>query len=123
MAAAAASHTAFPAKVTTIDLFASRQGLRRIDFMKIDVEGMEQAVLRGGLDTISACRPILYMETLEELGPGNFSGIEGILKPLGYEMFKADPVKGLLQATAGDFQQNTIGIHRDRIADVASLFG
>jgi hypothetical protein len=63
------------------------------------------------------------METLEELGPGNFSGIEGILKPLGYEMFKADPVKGLLQATAGDFQQNTIGIHRDRIADVASLFG
>ena len=117
------AHESFQVNVTTIDLFASRQDIRRIDFMKIDVEGMEQAVLRGGLKTISASRPILYLETLVELGPGNFSGVEGILKPMGYEMFKVDPDRGLLRATAGYFQQNTIAIHRDFSAHVTSLFG
>jgi FkbM family methyltransferase len=116
-------HESFPVKVTTIDLFVSQQDLRRIDFMKIDVEGMEQAVLRGGLKTISAFRPILYLETLVELGPGNFSGVEGILKPMGYEMFKVDSDRGLLPATEGDFQDNTIAIHRDCSANVISLFG
>ena len=117
------SHESFPVKVTTIDLFASGQDLRRIDFMKIDVEGMEQAVLRGGLKTISAFRPVLYLETLVEPGPGNFSGVEGILKPMGYEMFKVDPDRGLLPATAGDFRDNTIAIHRDSSANVISMFG
>jgi FkbM family methyltransferase len=116
-------HESFQVNVTTIDLFVSRQDIRRIDFMKIDVEGMEQAVLRGGLKTISAFRPILYLETLVELGPGNFSGVEGILKPMEYEMFKVDSDRGLLPATAGDFQDNTIAIRRDCSANVTSLFG
>jgi FkbM family methyltransferase len=114
-------HESFQVNVTTIDLFTSRQDIRRIDFMKIDVEGMEQAVLRGGLKTISAFRPILYLETLVEMGPGNFSGVEGILKPMGYEMFKVNSDGGLLPATAGDFQDNTIAIHRDCSANVKSL--
>lgn len=30
--------------------------------MKIDVEGFEERVLRGGVDTIKRCRPIMYIE-------------------------------------------------------------
>jgi FkbM family methyltransferase len=36
--------------------------LRRLDFVKIDVEGMEEAVIRGGLETIRRLRPKLYVE-------------------------------------------------------------
>lgn len=44
--------------VTTLDSF----DFEDIGFMKIDVEGFEEAVLRGGVNTISRCRPIMYIE-------------------------------------------------------------
>jgi FkbM family methyltransferase len=37
-------------------------GLNRVRFIKIDVEGMECAVLRGASETLSRDRPILYVE-------------------------------------------------------------
>ena len=54
-------------------------GLRRLDLVKIDVEGMELAVLAGAKNTIAAQRPILLIEwikndpialktTLEQMG-------------------------------------------------------
>lgn len=36
--------------------------LPRCDMLKVDVEGMELAVLRGAADTIRKCHPILYVE-------------------------------------------------------------
>jgi hypothetical protein len=41
-------------KVTTVDAFASRRGLRRVDLLKIDVEGHELNVLRGASKMLSA---------------------------------------------------------------------
>jgi len=37
-------------------------GLKKIDFIKIDVEGMEPDVLMGGIQTIHKLKPIIYME-------------------------------------------------------------
>jgi hypothetical protein len=36
--------------------------LPRCDFIKIDVEGMERAVLAGAVATIARCKPFLYVE-------------------------------------------------------------
>jgi hypothetical protein len=33
-----------------------------MDFIKIDTDGSEMAVLRGAKDTIMRCRPVLYVE-------------------------------------------------------------
>jgi FkbM family methyltransferase len=44
--------------LTTIDAL----GLDRCDFMKIDVEGMEQEVIEGASDTLRRFRPRLYVE-------------------------------------------------------------
>ena len=36
--------------------------LQRVDFMKVDIEGMEEKALRGAAETIKRCRPVLYVE-------------------------------------------------------------
>ncbi|WP_448204850.1 FkbM family methyltransferase [Azospirillum sp. sgz302134] len=47
--------------LTTIDRFA----FSRVGLIKIDVEGMEMAVLDGAAETIARCRPVLYVEFLK----------------------------------------------------------
>lgn len=44
--------------VRTLDSF----NLENVGYMKIDAEGEECAILRGGRETISRCRPVLCME-------------------------------------------------------------
>lgn len=44
--------------VRTLDSFE----LQDVGFMKIDVEGFELEVLRGGRETINRCKPIMYIE-------------------------------------------------------------
>lgn len=47
-----------PVSQMTLDIYK----LSRCNLIKIDVEGMEQAVLEGARETIAAHRPILYVE-------------------------------------------------------------
>lgn len=46
----------------TLDGFCGRLGIGRLDFVKIDVEGAELHVLRGGRATIAALRPLVMVE-------------------------------------------------------------
>lgn len=46
-------------KVTTIDDFVERKALKKLDFIKIDVEGFEYKVLSGGKKTICHFNPKL----------------------------------------------------------------
>ena len=45
-------------QISTIDSFA----FSKVDFMKIDVEGMESQVLMGAYDTIRRCGPVIFLE-------------------------------------------------------------
>src|SRR6202041_2362535 len=46
--------------LTTVD--AVRTGHRPVDFMKIDVEGHEESVIRGAYETVGNDQPILFVE-------------------------------------------------------------
>lgn len=46
--------------VVTIDSL----GLERLDLLKIDVEGMQLEVLKGGAETIKRCMPVIFIELL-----------------------------------------------------------
>lgn len=50
------------AEVTTIDDFVGEQGLERLDFIKMDVEGWEARILAGGAGAIRRLRPVLLVE-------------------------------------------------------------
>ena len=54
--------------------------LKRVDLIKIDVEGMEMEVLQGAAETISRCKPVLLIETIKT----NFSDLQTNLENSGY---------------------------------------
>ncbi len=48
--------------VTTLDSFVRKKNIGRIDFIKIDVEGSEMDVLKGGQNVLDALQPIILIE-------------------------------------------------------------
>jgi FkbM family methyltransferase len=62
-------------------------GLENVAFMKIDVEGHEQAVLRGARDLIASSRPTLLIESEERHGKGRVGATKAFFEELGYEGF------------------------------------
>ena len=72
------------AKTVNVDLKTiDSLGLERVDFIKIDVEGMEEAVLEGANVTIRKLKPIFFIEVLKS----NPDVIHKNLSSLGYEVF------------------------------------
>lgn len=49
-------------EVTTLDAFAEERDLRRVDFIKADIEGWEMRALSGGERLLKRFRPALYLE-------------------------------------------------------------
>jgi FkbM family methyltransferase len=56
----------------------------KVGFMKIDVEGHEQAVLDGAIGTVRRCRPRLLVEIDERLSPGGLLRARKHFGQLGY---------------------------------------
>ncbi|MEX3930532.1 FkbM family methyltransferase [Paraburkholderia phymatum] len=67
-------------KVPMIDL--PSLNLERLDFMKLDIEGMELDVLRGGREVIERHRPIMLIEIIKS----DRAAIESFLTTLGYRL-------------------------------------
>ena len=79
--------------LVTLDAWAAREGLARLDLLKVDVEGSERAVLAGGSATLERFRPMLLLELNEEtFGAAGYSGekLAGDLRARGYALFLVD---------------------------------
>jgi FkbM family methyltransferase len=61
--------------------------LSNVGFIKIDVEGHEEAVLNGGLDTLRREMPNLMIEIEERHAPGSLTRVSDLLKGMGYDGF------------------------------------
>jgi FkbM family methyltransferase len=77
-------------EVATLDTIVRRQRWQRVDFIKVDVEGMEIQVLRGARETLRQFRPVVLFETLHgflhEGGVDRFALISELLRSVGYAM-------------------------------------
>lgn len=82
-------------KLTTLDLYFRDKKLEQLDFIKIDVEGMELSVIKGGWELIQKFKPMIYYESWTGDDPENdkrLQEVERILSEIGYQFysFKSD---------------------------------
>lgn len=52
-------------RLVTLDSFVAEHAVPRLDFIKIDVEGWEGAVIRGAAHTLARLRPALMLELVQ----------------------------------------------------------
>jgi FkbM family methyltransferase len=75
---------------TTLDNFCATEGLKRVDFIKMDTEGHEFEIFKGARETISKFRPQIIYEvgiyTMKEKGI-DFSFFYNYFDELGYEQY------------------------------------
>ena len=82
-----ASGTSVTVDLVKLDELVERNGLTRIDVIKVDVEGAETQVITGGQESIRKFHPVLILETVDHMlrnMGSSFSELESLLGSLGY---------------------------------------
>lgn len=108
----AADDVAEQVQVTTLDAWARDEGLRKLDVLKIDVEGHEPKVFMGGAETLSALKPLVMFEVsasaLARNGSKPDQSFNQLVK-LGYGVHHLD--EGQLKQLASAVDGNLFAIH------------
>lgn len=83
-----------PVTTATIDESLSASGARRVDLMKLDVEGAELAVVRGASRTLADARPVLIIElsppTMAPFGYSPEDLVDLLVSTYEYQVFWPD---------------------------------
>jgi hypothetical protein len=102
-----------------LDDWVEREGLSRVDLIKIDVEGAERAVLEGASRTLERFRPSLILEWNEPaedpVPPG--PSLRRDLHAQGYTLFSVDPFgrASLVQGGAPIASPTVFARHESRL--------
>jgi FkbM family methyltransferase len=106
-------------KTQTLDSFARLLGLRRLDFIKADVEGSELKMIAGGIQTLTAYGPRLVLEMQDKSLRGQGSSAAELcmeLGQLGYQLYEFGTLTGLPNAplSSHDTGRNIFATYKER---------
>jgi FkbM family methyltransferase len=101
-------------RTNTLDAFAAAREIKRLDFLKVDTEGAEERVVRGGIRIITALLPTLYMEVAPD------QPWLHVLYSGGYRSFYTDGVR-LHSPRPGERQNDVLLVHCSKIERIAGL--
>lgn len=80
-----------PARVVTLDGYCQAEGLHKIDFIRMNIEGAELKALRGAEEILDRDRPHVLIEIDRDVLQGRFGGsaeaVLEIFRSRGYRMF------------------------------------
>jgi FkbM family methyltransferase len=101
---------------TTIDRVLEQEGIDRVDFLKMDVEGSEELVLRGARSLLRRARPVILFEinpkAIEQLGLTKY-GTWNILDGLGYHFFSLGSAGKPQKLDSPPPGGNVIAVHKE----------
>jgi FkbM family methyltransferase len=107
-----ASGEAFQVPCTTIDNYMSKNGISKVDVVKIDVEGAEVAVLKGAEKLLSGPhRPTIvleYEESAQQRFGSSCAEITSILTAHGYKLERITQHGLIPYAPSEDFSFNVL---------------
>jgi len=113
-----------PVHIQRLDSVLDRYNFKRVDFMKLDVEGGELSVLKGGTELLSRpLRPVILIELQDvRTRPWGYPTREIVqfLFTNGYRWFKPLPA-GTLEPRAADAQEydgNFVAIPEEKIGSL-----
>jgi FkbM family methyltransferase len=80
----------------TLDNYVQRKAIKKIDFIKLDVDGYEYKVIQGGVNSIKKFKPDMLIEfvkyTLKEFGD-NLESLIDLLDSVGYSFYSEKKIK------------------------------
>ncbi len=74
----------------TLDTFAADRSLKRLDFLKIDIQGGEVDFFKGAESTISSMRPLILVEIMSEAYAGISRFIGDFSERNSYDIYLID---------------------------------
>ena len=94
--------------VTTLDQWADSEGVKHIDFLKIDTQGTELEILKGGQNILSTIRAISLEVEFNPiyLGQPVFAEVDQFLRSKGFVLWK---LTNLVHYSKGHANQAPIG--------------
>lgn len=103
-------------------------GLEHLDLLKIDVEGAELGVIRGGLSSLEISRPTIFVELLRKwMKPFGSSpqDVAGLLGNIGYLVFEIthEEITEVDAVSASSLATNYIFVHESRLIHLAIVRG
>ena len=106
-------------KTITLDEFAVKEKLERLDFIKIDAEGYESAIVEGGLTVLKKFRPNLILEC-----GGVYDSEEKRkrmvtrLRELDYSLVGQPVLSGIIEVTWGQFINLSFPMNPERAVNL-----
>lgn len=101
-------------QVSTLDHLVDQLKPTKVDFVKIDVEGMELKVIRGALSTLERFRPVILFETVGYLYRAelqkDFEELLQLLSRLGYQLWGISRKAGVLPFDRNQLCHNTLAV-------------
>ena len=96
-------------KGTTIDTISKREKLKKLSFIKLDLEGAEYLALKGAKKTIERFKPVISIET-------NKKNFKNIILPKNFKKFEIDNYGKLKEVkNVMKFYDNLILIHKNKL--------
>ena len=81
-------------KEITLDSYAAAKNLDRLDFVKIDTDGYECQIIKGGLNTLKKFKPVMVIEfNRKSLENGSLEPMVDLLRAFGYSFFQSKSLK------------------------------
>jgi FkbM family methyltransferase len=107
----------------TLDRFAARSGMTRLDLIKADVEGAELLMLRGARATLARFRPHLVLEYSLHCAAFGYrrEDINDFLTALGYVLFRVGDrrLQPLGPLDADELYYNVVAVHAESLGRLA----